>query len=103
VEVAARLRRDHGALASLLVPTPTPAILRAIRTILADHDAVEEGPNGVYAACERLAGPDADAIAAKLRAFPWIPVNPNVDDERVLDATRRALSRAGYAPALLAN
>jgi hypothetical protein len=42
--VAATLRLDHGALAALLVPTPTPAIIAAIRTILAAHNALEEGP-----------------------------------------------------------
>jgi hypothetical protein len=42
--VAATLRLDHGALAALLVPTPTPAIIAAIRTMLAAHNALEEGP-----------------------------------------------------------
>ncbi len=99
---AARLRRDHGALAALLVPTPTREIVAAIRTLLADHDRVEEGPDGVYATCERLIGADGVAIVARLRAHPDVPVQPNVDDERVVEATRRALARAGYA-ALLAH
>jgi hypothetical protein len=37
--LAAKLRLDHGALAALLVPTPTPAIIAAIRTILAAHNS----------------------------------------------------------------
>ena len=41
---AARLRLDHGALAALLVPTPTPAILATMRGILARYNALEEGP-----------------------------------------------------------
>src|SRR5574341_1006926 len=49
--IADRLRRDHGALAALLVPTPTPAILAKIRAILNDHNSVEEGPEGVYEVC----------------------------------------------------
>src|SRR5215216_895511 len=32
--MAAKLRLDHGALAALLVPTPTPAIIAALRAIL---------------------------------------------------------------------
>ncbi|HQR15377.1 MAG TPA: hemerythrin domain-containing protein, partial [Nitrospira sp.] len=40
--VAAKLRLDHGALATLLMPTPTPQILATIRRILSDHNAVEE-------------------------------------------------------------
>lgn len=94
---AARLRLDHGALAALLVPTPTPAILAALRGILARHNALEEGPAGVYAACERLAGPGLEALLAALAAAPEVPVHPHVDTPLVMDATRRALARAGYA------
>jgi hypothetical protein len=94
---AARLRLDHGALAALLVPTPTPAIRAALRGILARHNALEEGPDGIYAACERLAGDDSATLLAALRAFPEVSVNPHVDSDLVEGATRRALARAGYA------
>lgn len=94
---AARLRLDHGALVSLLVPPPTAAIRAAIRGILDLHNLVEEGPDGVYAECEQLAGDDADRILAWLESFPEVPVHPHVDSEAVLDATRRALARAGYS------
>lgn len=98
---AARLRSDHGAIAALLVPTPTLAIVAALRLILAGHNLIEEGPAGVYAACERLVGPSATALAAALRAAPEVPLHAPVDDARVLAATRRALERAGYDPALV--
>jgi hypothetical protein len=94
---AARLRLDHGALAALLVPSPTPAIVRAIRGILARHNPIEEGPDGVYAICERLAGADLDALVAALGAFPDVPVSPHVDSDLATSALRRALARAGYA------
>ena len=94
---AAKLRADHGALAALLVPTPTPTILRALRGILARHNALEEGPDGVYAACERLAGDEIDALVRALDAAAEVPVSPHVDSQLVMDATRRALARAGYA------
>jgi hypothetical protein len=93
---AAKLRLDHGALAALLVPTPTPPILRALRGILARHNALEEGPDGVYAACERLAGTEIAALAAALDAAPEVRVNPHVDSELAMNAARRALARAGY-------
>jgi hypothetical protein len=95
--VAGKLRLDHGALAALLVPTPTPGILAALRGILARHNALEEGPDGVYAACERLAGEDVGAVVAALEAAPEVPVSPHVDSALVMDAARRALARAGYA------
>jgi len=94
--IAAKLRLDHGALAALLVPTPTPAIIAALRTILAAHNVVEEGPGGVYEVCEQLVGPKAEALLAQLRAAPEVPVAPHSDGPRVISATRRALARAGY-------
>jgi hypothetical protein len=93
---AARLRLDHGAIAALLVPTPTPAIVATLRAILAQHNHIEEGPDGVYAACERLAGGGAAALLAALAAAPEVPVSAHVDGPRIMDAARRALARAGY-------
>jgi hypothetical protein len=94
--IAATLRRDHGALAALLVPTPTPAIVAALRTILAAHNALEEGPGGVYERCEQLAGTEADALLAQLHAAPEVPVAPYADGPQVMSVVRRALARAGY-------
>jgi hypothetical protein len=94
---AARLRLDHGALAALLVPPPTAAIRAALRGILERHNALEEGPDGIYAACERLAGSDSATLLTALRAFSEVSVNPHVDSDLVEGATRRALARAGYA------
>jgi len=93
---AARLRLDHGALAALLVPTPTPAVLRAIHGILVLHNPIEEGPDGVYAECDRLLAGECASILARLRAAPEVPVHAHVDSELVMDALGRALARAGY-------
>ena len=94
--MAAKLRLDHGALAALLVPTPTPAIIAAIRTVLAAHNALEEGPGGVYERCEQLAGAEADTLLAQLLAAPEVPVAPYSDGPQVMSVVRRALARAGY-------
>jgi hypothetical protein len=98
---AAKLRLDHGALAALLVPTPTPAIIAALRTILGTHNVVEEGPGGVYECCEQLVGAEAAALLAHLRAAPEVPVAPHSDGPDVMDVVHRALVRAGYDDALL--
>ena len=45
--IASKLQLDHGALSSLLVPTPTPAIVAVIRAILECHNLLEESPAGV--------------------------------------------------------
>jgi hypothetical protein len=99
--MAARLRLDHGALAALLVPTPTPPIIAALRQILVAHNVVEEGPGGMYECCERLAGAKAEALLAQLHAAPAVPVAPYSDGPQVMDAVRRALVRAGYDQGLL--
>jgi hypothetical protein len=94
--LAARLRLDHAALAALLVPSPTPAIIAAIRAVLVAHNPIEEGPDGLYETCERLLSEQTEATLARLRAAPEVTVAPPVDGSKVLEATRRALERAGH-------
>lgn len=93
---AAKLRLDHGALAALLVPTPTRAVVAALDAVLAAHNPIEEDDGGVYDACEELLGAEGAALLARLRAAPEVPVAPHVDGPRVLASARRALERAGF-------
>lgn len=101
LEQAARLRLDHGAIVSLLMPIPTPAIIHAIRTVLVLHNPVEEGDNGVYQICEQLAASEHEDLMSKVLAAPEVPTRPNATSSRILDAARHALTRAGYDPALV--
>ena len=94
--LADRLRLDHGAIAALLVPTPTSAIVATIRDILTAHNALEEEPGGLYAACDRLLGGNADAIVREMASYPDVRVSPHNDGPGVLSALQRALERAGY-------
>ena len=94
--LAARLRLDHGAIAALLVPTPTPAIVATIRGILTAHNALEEEPGGLYVACDRLLASDADAIVREMASRPEVRLSPHNDGPGVMAALRRALERAGY-------
>ncbi len=80
---AKRLRADHGALAALLVPTPTHEIIAAIRSVLVDHNPIEEGPGGVYEVCEQLIGADLDRVMACVHATPEVPLAQHVDGPRV--------------------
>jgi hypothetical protein len=93
---AAKLRLDHGALAALLVLTPTESIVAAIRFILAAHNPVEEGPGGIYEQCEQLAGSDADEILGRLQNAPEVKMAPYVDSPVAMDSAQHALRRAGY-------
>jgi hypothetical protein len=89
---ARQLRTDHSLIAALLVPTPTAAILRTLHTVLGEHDALEEGPTGVYLACEQLMGADADAMVHRLHAAPEVPVAKHFDGPQVEEHLARLLA-----------
>ena len=77
LEFAARLRVDHGAIAALLVPTPTPALVAEILSVLVPHNRREEEPGGVYDACDEALGlAEAARLVEELRAFPEPPLKP---------------------------
>lgn len=97
--VARQLKLDHAALAALLVPTPTETIVTSLTSLLAVHNALEEGPLGVYAACEDLLGAAIPELLARLRAAPPVPTAPHFDGARAFAAIERLLRAAGRAPA----
>jgi hypothetical protein len=90
------IRLDHGALAALLVPPPSGQVVRALRAILAGHNALEEGPGGLYDLCDASTGEAAGSLLEQVREVPEVPVRPHNPDPGVLEVTRRALARAGY-------
>lgn len=96
-----QIHADHAALAALLVPTPTHAVLRTIAGILATHNQLEEGAEGVYTRAERLAGPEADERVRRMQAIPPVRVAPHVDgpavDEHIMQLLRARAGRA-YLP-----
>jgi hypothetical protein len=99
--MAAKLRLDHGALASLLVPAPTLKIANVIRTILAAHNPLEEGRDGVYEQCRTLAGEDAERVLAELISTKEVLVATRLDTPKVMQGVRRAIVRAGFNEHLL--
>lgn len=91
-----KLRLDHGALATLLVPHPSSQIIAAIRAILADHNLIEESPGGLYETCERLAEEAIEDLLAKVQSAPEVSAMPHKSDPNVFDVLRRVVARAGY-------
>ena len=84
LELAARLRVDHGAIAALLVPTPTPPLVAEILSVLVPHNRREEEPGGVYDACDEALGPaEGERLAGELQAFPELPLKPYNDGPAV--------------------
>jgi len=96
--VTRQLHADHAALAMLMVPTPTRALVATIRGILEQHDPLEEDPGGLYETCEQLAGAELDQLLTRLHAIPAVRVSEHVDDPRVLASIERVLrARLGLA------
>jgi hypothetical protein len=89
--LARRLRIDHGAITSLLVPTPTPAIAAELRCILAPHNLVEEQPGGLYEACDTLLADRAAELLARLEAYPPVRLNRYQDGPNVHRTAAAAL------------
>jgi hypothetical protein len=86
-----RLRVDHGAIASLLVPTPDAGIAAELRSILEPHNAVEEEPGGLYQACDELLAGEASALLDRVRAYPPVKVAPHRDAPGVYRTAEEAL------------
>jgi hypothetical protein len=81
---AARLRVDHGAIAALLVPTPTPALVADLLSVLVPHNRREEEPGGVYDASDEALGQSgAERLVGELRAFPEVPLKAYNDGPEV--------------------
>lgn len=96
-----RIRLDYGALTALLVPTPTPAIVKAIKSILTVHNGLEERANGLYQECQAALGERTAAVLAEFKNARYIPPAAHADGPSVMAVVRRALAEAGYSGALV--
>jgi Hemerythrin HHE cation binding domain len=95
--IAARIRLDHGALVALMVPPPTRNLVSTIRSILTVHNKCEEEVDGLYEASENAIGKTVEELLAMMQNAADVPILPHNPDPKVLEATRRAVERAGYA------
>ena len=94
-ERIAKLRLDHRALTALMVPPPSPVIFKALRCIMAGHNQLEEESKGLYDLCDDFIQNSA-AILHKIEQTSDVPVLAHKSEPFILEATRRALARAGY-------
>ena len=95
--IARDIRVEHGAIASLLVPTPDAPLVGEIRALLARHNPREEGPEGMYAVCEALAGEEAALLLEQARTAPEVPMAKYFDGPRAIRSAAEALERAKAA------
>ena len=89
--IAKQLRADHAALAALLVPSPSQHIVAGIGKVLAEHNPLEEGAEGMYQVCEELVGTKAKAMLAQIMALPEVPLAPHFDGPRAMENVARLL------------
>ena len=81
-----QLHRDHAALGALLVPPPDEAIIRQIRTILEEHNPLEEAPGGLY---DRI----PDDVLDLVTNCPYVPVAPHADTPLVRKSIEELLEQ----------
>ncbi len=86
--LVAKLRLDHGALTALMVPPPSPAVIKALRYILEKHDILEEETGGMYDACDALTKDNVDSLLEKLHNISVVPVHPHNNSPVILEVTK---------------
>jgi hypothetical protein len=72
--------------------------VHALTAILTGHNELEEKNGGFYERADAYDETAVEQIAEKVKSAPEVKSLPNNPDPNVLDATRRALERAGYDP-----
>jgi hypothetical protein len=95
--IARQLRLDHGAIAAMLVPSPTTAGIARLRALLALHDELEEASGGAYADCDRLLAGESAAVMIQLRDYPPVRTAPHNDGPAVEHHIAETLALAGRA------
>lgn len=71
-----RLRTDHGYIAHQLAIRPDPDLVGDLRQVLERHNALEEGPGGVYERADALGVDEANALVERMKAWPTVKVAP---------------------------
>jgi hypothetical protein len=89
LELAARLRVEHGAIAALLVPTPTRTLVAELVAVLSPHNGREEDVGGAYDACDEAIGEArAERMVEALHDFPEPPLKPYNDSPAAFEHIR---------------
>ncbi len=96
MQLVPQFRLEHGALTALMVPPPTPSLIKVIRYLLEKHDFAEEKPGGLYDVCETLTAGQTEELLRKLKTTPEVPVHPPNPAPIAVESARRAIARAGY-------
>jgi hypothetical protein len=75
LDLAGPLCAEHRVISQLLIRPPTAANLASLVELLGAHQRLEEGPSGLYAACDELANEEeAGQLVERLRKLPRVVV-----------------------------
>jgi hypothetical protein len=94
--LAVQLRLDHAALAAMLVPPATPALISEITALLALHDPLEESADGLYARADELLAREP-AILERLKGAAAPPLARHFDGPRAYASIAALVARARAA------
>ncbi|MCB9364922.1 MAG: hemerythrin domain-containing protein [Flavobacteriales bacterium] len=95
-ELLPQFRLEHGAITALMVPPPTPTLVKVIRYLLHTHNMKEEDDQGLYDICESLTKEKTQELLDQLIATEEVPLHPPNSAPIAIEAAKRALIRAGY-------
>jgi hypothetical protein len=89
-----RLRVEHAAITSLLVPTPDRALVGELRRLLQPHDELEEGRGGVYEECMAALGDRWRDVLDRAESYPAVKVAAHFDGRGTVRTAAAALAKA---------
>jgi hypothetical protein len=64
-----RIRHDHGEIRRLLAGPAHVDKIASLVELLGRHNGIEEGPEGLYATCDAIAGADAESLVVRLKRY----------------------------------
>ncbi|MDX9758737.1 MAG: hemerythrin domain-containing protein [Bacteroidota bacterium] len=91
-----QLRAEHGAIAALLVPPPTPELLCALRTLLKKHNLLEETQRTLYDILDTCCFEQHPTLVERMQQHPAPPLSRHINNPDAYEPARRAVARAGY-------
>jgi hypothetical protein len=90
IELVRVLHADHAAIASILVPPPTYALIDTLQRIFEEHNPLEEGPDGLYDYCDNTSS--AAALIHRMEAIPPVRASQHLDEPRIHEHIERMLA-----------
>lgn len=92
VQVVRVLHADHAAIASLLVPPPTAALIATLQRILDEHNPLEDAPGGLYEHCDRISGGATSEVIERMEAIAPVRASKHLDEPRIYAHIERLLA-----------